>query len=143
MRWIMVASIAFAAAAFAAEWRVGDVDAFGWRRAVVASGEHSLTLLCPPDAAMLAVPASATVDPHHRQATTLVLEIDGNSYASNLNCLDDVCAAELTEEAVGALRTGDAVTVWFDDERGPSFPLTGAADALVACSAETAAVTPR
>lgn len=123
------------AAAAAGGWQVSEADTFGWRRALVVAGDDRLAVVCPPNAAPFAVPVATGADAARAAGRfTLGLEIDGERYDQPMTCSDVLCEADLPRRTWQALLAGARVTVWFDDWRGPSFPLAGAAAALRACS---------
>jgi hypothetical protein len=123
------------ATALAGTWEVSDADSFGWRRALVTLGDDRLAVVCPPDQRPFAVPV--TTNPHRPEPPgrfTLGLGIDGARHDQPMTCSEVLCEADLSQETWRALATGDRVTVWIDDWRGPTFPLDGSAEALRACS---------
>ncbi len=62
----------------------------------------------------------------------LGLEIDRKSYSLDMVCNDggSQCAAGMSNRERTALRRGRSVRVYYDGVPGPTFPLTGAADAI-------------
>ena len=132
----LIAYLAMAAApAFAGGWEVSGPDSFGWRRALIENGDARLAIVCPPDRPPFAVPV---VDPRPDDGNgarlVLGLEVDGVRHDQPMLCSEVICEADLAEASWRALKTGGTVTIWFDDGRGPSFPLAGSAAALAACS---------
>ena len=135
MRRFVVALIALTGTAVAGEtWQVSETDSFGWRRALITVGDDRLAIVCPPDSAPFAVPVAARRDTVAAGRATLGLEIDGARRDQPMTCSELLCAADLPRATWRALATGETVTVWINDWRGPTFPLAGSAAALAACS---------
>lgn len=116
-------------------WMVSEPDTFGYRRALLDVDGARLAIVCPPDRGPFVVPV---VDPRpdgkSNSRLVLGLEIDGVRHDQPMVCSEIICEADLTDVSWQALQSGAEVTIWFDDGRGPTFPLDGSAAALSTCS---------
>ncbi len=130
---LLAATVVIAAAP--RQWEVSEADRFGWRRALVATGEARLAVVCPPDQPPFAVPVTAEAGAELDAGRfTLGLEVDGERFDQPMVCSRVLCEAELPAATWDALTRGRRVTLWVDDRRGPTLPLAGSAAALRACS---------